>query len=271
MTAMMVLLREMDLETDSELGGEGAITAGEKREVTPNERLVLEFLIESRELFDQIDPYGLWRYVLRISQHVCFPGLCLTGLNTRISLSQLYGSSSAVSVICQAICNMTMTRALFCRDLLILQKLYLCFGDNVCNFGFKLLELDRFGTLTATFTSTSGVSWWGRSVVAAPAGPDSSELPPPVILSCSQTRQSEPGLLCPHGHHVSTHLMLPYISMFTNCPGCVCWCLYINGHTFYNMCISPHGSCVISICTYCCADFTVCHTVCPLSKTVKNI
>lgn len=26
---------------------------------------------------------------------------------------------------------MTMTRALFCRDLLILQKLYLRFGDNV--------------------------------------------------------------------------------------------------------------------------------------------
>uniref|UniRef100_A0AAQ5XKG0 Nucleoporin 160 n=1 Tax=Amphiprion ocellaris TaxID=80972 RepID=A0AAQ5XKG0_AMPOC len=66
--AMMVLLREMDLETDSELG---------------------------------------------------------QGLNTRISLSQLYGSSSAVSLVCQAICHVAMTRALFCRDLLILQKLYL--------------------------------------------------------------------------------------------------------------------------------------------------
>lgn len=49
----------------------------------------------------------------------------------RISLSQLYGSSSAVSVVCQAVCHMAMTRALFCRDLLILQKLYLRFGDNV--------------------------------------------------------------------------------------------------------------------------------------------
>lgn len=53
------------------------------------------------------------------------------GLNTRISLSQLYGSSCAVSVICQAVCHMSMTRVLFCRDLLILQKLYLRFGDNV--------------------------------------------------------------------------------------------------------------------------------------------
>lgn len=63
--------------------------------------------------------------------HVCYPDLCPTGLNARISLSQLYGSSSAVSVVSQALCHMTMTRALFCRDLLILQKLYLRFGDNV--------------------------------------------------------------------------------------------------------------------------------------------
>uniref|UniRef100_A0A671XRQ9 Nucleoporin 160 n=1 Tax=Sparus aurata TaxID=8175 RepID=A0A671XRQ9_SPAAU len=82
MAAMMVLLRELDLETDSEVGGDGPITPGQS-------------------------------------------------LNMRISLSQLYGSSSAVSVVCQAVCHMTMTRALFCRDLLILQKLYLRFGDNV--------------------------------------------------------------------------------------------------------------------------------------------
>lgn len=63
-----------------------------------------------------------------------FSVLCLAGqsLNVRISLSQLYGSSMAVSVVCQAVCHMAMTRALFCRDLLILQKLYLRFGDNVC-------------------------------------------------------------------------------------------------------------------------------------------
>uniref|UniRef100_A0A8D0A5A8 Nucleoporin 160 n=1 Tax=Sander lucioperca TaxID=283035 RepID=A0A8D0A5A8_SANLU len=87
LAAMMVLLREMDLETD----------------------------LEYRD-----------------------PG------NIRISLSQLYGSSSAVSVVCQAVCHMTMTRALFCRDLLILQKLYLRFGDNVfLGGGSQLLQLQQ--------------------------------------------------------------------------------------------------------------------------------
>ncbi|XP_068595416.1 nuclear pore complex protein Nup160 [Brachionichthys hirsutus] len=91
MVAMMVLLREMDLESDSELDSE----AGQS-------------------------------------------------LNTRISLSQLYGSSSAASVVCQAVCHMTMTRALFCRDLLILQKLYLRFGDNVfLGGGAQLLQLQQ--------------------------------------------------------------------------------------------------------------------------------
>ncbi|XP_071318401.1 nuclear pore complex protein Nup160 isoform X2 [Trachinotus anak] len=95
MAAMMVLLREMDLETDSEVSAEGPVTSGQS-------------------------------------------------LNTRISLSQLYGSSSAVSVVCQAVCHMTMTRALFCRDLLILQKLYLRFGDNVfLGGGAQLLQLQQ--------------------------------------------------------------------------------------------------------------------------------
>uniref|UniRef100_A0AAY4BWC0 Nucleoporin 160 n=1 Tax=Denticeps clupeoides TaxID=299321 RepID=A0AAY4BWC0_9TELE len=79
--AMAVLLREMDLETDTEAGTEGLDTG--------------------------------------------------RSLSVRISLSQLYGSSVAVSVVCQAVCQVTMTRALFCRDLLILQQLYLRLGDNV--------------------------------------------------------------------------------------------------------------------------------------------
>uniref|UniRef100_A0A8C6NZ01 Nucleoporin 160 n=1 Tax=Nothobranchius furzeri TaxID=105023 RepID=A0A8C6NZ01_NOTFU len=78
--AMMVLIREMDLETDSEFGGDGLVAPG---------------------------------------------------LSVRMSLSQLYSSSCAVSLVCQAVCHLAMTRARFCRDLLILQKLYLRFGDNV--------------------------------------------------------------------------------------------------------------------------------------------
>uniref|UniRef100_A0A3Q3EQK3 Nucleoporin 160 n=1 Tax=Labrus bergylta TaxID=56723 RepID=A0A3Q3EQK3_9LABR len=93
--AMMVLLRELDLETDSEPAAEGPVTPGHS-------------------------------------------------LNVRINLSQVMGSSSAVSLVCQAVCHMTMTRALFCRDLLILQKLYLRFGDNVfLGGGAQLLQLQQ--------------------------------------------------------------------------------------------------------------------------------
>uniref|UniRef100_A0A674CRI1 Nucleoporin 160 n=1 Tax=Salmo trutta TaxID=8032 RepID=A0A674CRI1_SALTR len=57
-------------------------------------------------------------------------------------LSQLYGSSVAVAVVCQAVCQMAMTRALFCRDLLILQQLYLRLGDNVFPGGGPQLQQD---------------------------------------------------------------------------------------------------------------------------------
>uniref|UniRef100_A0A673J4E6 Nuclear pore complex protein Nup160-like n=1 Tax=Sinocyclocheilus rhinocerous TaxID=307959 RepID=A0A673J4E6_9TELE len=59
----------------------------------------------------------------------------------RISLSQLYGSSVAASLICQAVCQIAMTRTLICRDLLILQQLYLRIGDNVR--GSQLLQLQQ--------------------------------------------------------------------------------------------------------------------------------
>ncbi|KAM9377512.1 nuclear pore complex protein Nup160 isoform 2-T2 [Pholidichthys leucotaenia] len=95
MAAMMVLLREMDLETDSDVTAEMPVQTGQS-------------------------------------------------LNVRLSVSQLYSSTSAVSVVCQAVCHMAMTRALFCRDLLILQKLYLRFGDNVfLGGGAQLLQLQQ--------------------------------------------------------------------------------------------------------------------------------
>uniref|UniRef100_A0A8C4ZUY2 Nuclear pore complex protein Nup160 n=1 Tax=Gadus morhua TaxID=8049 RepID=A0A8C4ZUY2_GADMO len=90
--AMMVLLREMDLESDAE------------------------------------------------AVNVC-PG---QSLPVRLGLSQLYSGSVAVMVACQAVCQMAMTRALFCRDLLILQKLYLRLGDNVfLRGGSQLLQLQQ--------------------------------------------------------------------------------------------------------------------------------
>ncbi|XP_039512656.1 nuclear pore complex protein Nup160 isoform X2 [Pimephales promelas] len=65
-------------------------------------------------------------------------------LRVRISLSQLYGSSVAASLICQAVCQTAMTRTLLCRDLLILQQLYLRNGDNVfLAGGNQLLQLQQ--------------------------------------------------------------------------------------------------------------------------------
>lgn len=108
MAAMMVLLRELDLETDSDVGVDGL--------VLPGGSLFIQTLSRTTDS---------WTLLM------CLLALCLAGLNLRISLSQLLGSSSAVSVVCQAVCHLAMTRTLFCRDLLILQKLYLRFGDNV--------------------------------------------------------------------------------------------------------------------------------------------
>ncbi|XP_018598836.1 nuclear pore complex protein Nup160 [Scleropages formosus] len=91
--AMAVLLREMDLETDSEV--DGNIAAGHP-------------------------------------------------LNVRMSLSQLYGSSMATSVVCQAVCQIAMIRAILCRDLLILQQLYLRLGDNVfLGGGAQMLQMQQ--------------------------------------------------------------------------------------------------------------------------------
>uniref|UniRef100_A0A8C1TAD7 Nucleoporin 160 n=1 Tax=Cyprinus carpio TaxID=7962 RepID=A0A8C1TAD7_CYPCA len=64
-------------------------------------------------------------------------------LRVRISLSQLYGSSVAASLIGQAVCQTAMTRTLLCRDLLILQQLYLRIGNNILHrlavsFGLSL-------------------------------------------------------------------------------------------------------------------------------------
>ncbi|MBN3303741.1 NU160 protein, partial [Amia calva] len=65
-------------------------------------------------------------------------------LGVRVNLSQLYGSSPAVAVVCQAVCQSAMTRVLFCRDLLILQQLYLRLGDHVyLGGGGQLLQMQQ--------------------------------------------------------------------------------------------------------------------------------
>uniref|UniRef100_A0A8D0GAA3 Nucleoporin 160 n=1 Tax=Sphenodon punctatus TaxID=8508 RepID=A0A8D0GAA3_SPHPU len=61
-------------------------------------------------------------------------------LNVRMHLSQLYGSSTTVNVVCQGVCKISMTRFLICRDLLILQQLLLRRGDAMILGGGQLFQ-----------------------------------------------------------------------------------------------------------------------------------
>ncbi|KAJ4918470.1 hypothetical protein JOQ06_002062 [Pogonophryne albipinna] len=182
--AMTVLLRELDLETDSESlisvsqdtqGSESVFDAlclaGSESvfdallcdwqvlkvclmpcSVTGSESVFDALcLAGSESVFDALlCDWQVLKVCLMLCDaqvlKVCLMPCSVTGqpLGVRISLSQLYGSSSAVSIVCQAVCHMTMTRVLFCRDLLILQKLYLRLGDNVfLGGGAQLLQLQQ--------------------------------------------------------------------------------------------------------------------------------
>nr|XP_057932206.1 nuclear pore complex protein Nup160 [Doryrhamphus excisus] len=94
MAAMLVLLRELDLETDLDFGD--------------------------------------------------VPLLPGQTVSMRLSLSQLYGSTTAVSLVCQALSHMTMTRARLCRDFLLLLKFCLCLGDHaLAGGGAQILQIQQ--------------------------------------------------------------------------------------------------------------------------------
>uniref|UniRef100_A0A8V0ZYF5 Nucleoporin 160 n=1 Tax=Gallus gallus TaxID=9031 RepID=A0A8V0ZYF5_CHICK len=61
-------------------------------------------------------------------------------LNMRLNLTQLYGSSTAVSVVCWGVCKIAMIRFQICRDLLILQQLLLRLGDPMVLGGGQLFQ-----------------------------------------------------------------------------------------------------------------------------------
>uniref|UniRef100_A0A8B9ZWA7 Nucleoporin 160 n=1 Tax=Anas zonorhyncha TaxID=75864 RepID=A0A8B9ZWA7_9AVES len=61
-------------------------------------------------------------------------------LNMRLNLTQLYGSGTAVSVVCWGVCKIATIRFLICRDLLILQQLLLRLGDPVVLGGGQLFQ-----------------------------------------------------------------------------------------------------------------------------------
>ncbi|XP_075044180.1 nuclear pore complex protein Nup160 [Mixophyes fleayi] len=61
-------------------------------------------------------------------------------LNVQMNLSNLYGSATAASIVCQAVCKISATRFLICRDLLILQQLLLRVGDRAFAVSGQLLQ-----------------------------------------------------------------------------------------------------------------------------------
>lgn len=98
--------------------------------------------------------FGLGKWPL--SQLSCWAGfspylhdfLSAHPLNMRLNLTQLYGSSTAVSVVCWGVCKIATIRFQICRDLLILQQLLLRLGDPVStalpateHTPFELLDL----------------------------------------------------------------------------------------------------------------------------------
>ncbi|XP_020647772.3 nuclear pore complex protein Nup160 isoform X1 [Pogona vitticeps] len=64
-------------------------------------------------------------------------------LNVRMHLSQLYGSSTMVNMVCQCVYKMSVTRFLICRDLLILQQFLLRLGDAVTLGGGQLFHTQQ--------------------------------------------------------------------------------------------------------------------------------
>ncbi|XP_066487596.1 nuclear pore complex protein Nup160 [Tiliqua scincoides] len=64
-------------------------------------------------------------------------------LNVRMHLSQLYGSSTTVNMVCRCVHKVSMTRFLICRDLLILQQLLLRLGDAVILGGSQLFHTQQ--------------------------------------------------------------------------------------------------------------------------------
>ncbi|XP_009323243.1 PREDICTED: nuclear pore complex protein Nup160-like, partial [Pygoscelis adeliae] len=61
-------------------------------------------------------------------------------LNMRMNLTQLYGSGTAVNVVCWGVCKIATIRFLICRDLLILQQLLLRLGDPMVLGGGQLFQ-----------------------------------------------------------------------------------------------------------------------------------
>ncbi|MEE6499176.1 hypothetical protein FKM82_003349 [Ascaphus truei] len=89
-------------------------------------------------------------------------------LNVRMNLSNLYGSATAASVLCQAVSRISTTRFLICRDLLILQHLLLRMGDLAFGGVGQLLQSQQeLIPRTSQMLSSYYVIRWGSQCFAS--------------------------------------------------------------------------------------------------------
>ncbi|KAM4017014.1 nuclear pore complex protein Nup160 [Anomaloglossus baeobatrachus] len=63
--------------------------------------------------------------------------------NVRMNLSNLYGSTTATGIVCQAVSKISLTRFLICRDLLILENLLLRMGDTAFAGEGQLIQAQK--------------------------------------------------------------------------------------------------------------------------------
>lgn len=127
-----MLIREMDYETDVEMD----------RGFSPGERRTALASPSHPQHSDWIDATEV---------NTCFlPLSTVQPINVRMHLSQLYGSSTTVNMVCRCVYKMSMTRFLICRDLLILQQLLLRLGDAVSISNTNILRNPKTSYLWKT-------------------------------------------------------------------------------------------------------------------------
>ncbi|KAM4617495.1 nuclear pore complex protein Nup160 [Discoglossus pictus] len=117
-------------------------------------------------------------------------------LNVRMNLSNLYGSVTAASVVCQAVCKISMTRFLICRDLLILQHLLLRMGDMAFAGGGQLLHSQQdLIPRTSHMLLSYYVIRWGSQCLASAVPVDilESNLQHLSVLELSDSPAFTPG------------------------------------------------------------------------------
>ncbi|XP_068117185.1 nuclear pore complex protein Nup160 isoform X2 [Hyperolius riggenbachi] len=97
-------------------------------------------------------------------------------VNVRMNLASLYGSTTAASIVCQAVCKISLTRFMICRDLLILQHLLLRMGHIVFAAPGHVLQTQQdLVPRTAHLLLSYYVTHWASQCLASAVPVDTLE------------------------------------------------------------------------------------------------